>query len=255
MTLSAIIFWAVPGGFGETLSLSTILVNLTMIPQYLGAAYVDGVYWTLGVEIKFYVLVWGLILLRQIRFMEAWLFAWIAVFLAASLMDVGGVVRSVIIYPYGSFFAAGGLFFLIHESGWNARRVLALAVCLALCCYQAVIGMDGFIDALHITSVAKGTTVGAVIGMFTIFSLVVGRQTGLAYANTFATIGALTYPLYLLHNTGREIFFYGTSGLNNGAQVALAITFSLGISYAVYRISGRWVQPALRRFLDLLRLN
>jgi len=255
VALSAAIFWAVPGGFGKELTLRTFLVNLTMLPQYLDTPYVDGVYWTLGVEIKFYVLVFGLILLRQIRFAEWWLFAWIALFSAASMIDVGGIVRSLIIYPYGSFFAAGGVFFLVHTSGWNARRIGALSLCLALCCYQAVRGMEDFIDTAHISSAAIGATIGSVIAMFAVFASVVGRQAGLQYASAFATVGALTYPLYLLHNTGKEIFFYGVPDTPEAAKVLLAIVWSLALSYAVYRMSGRWMQPILGRMLNVARIK
>lgn len=253
--LSAAIFLVVPGGFGEDLSLKSLAVNFTMVPQYLGAPYVDGVYWTLGVEIKFYVLVFGLILLNQIRHVETWLLAWIAVFTAASFADVGGVIRSLIIFPYGSFFAAGGLFFLVHESGWSPKRAAAAVICLLLCCYHAVDGMVGFIDSAHITPVARFATIGAIVAMFAVFAAVVGKQIGLQYARGFATVGALTYPLYLLHNTGKEIFFYGFSGLNEAVRVLLAMAFSLALSYAVYRAGTRLVQPALKRFLDTVRLS
>jgi peptidoglycan/LPS O-acetylase OafA/YrhL len=53
------------------------LVNLTMIHEVFGVTSLDGVYWTLLIELKFYFLVWILVLLRQIRrvfhFLAGWL--------------------------------------------------------------------------------------------------------------------------------------------------------------------------------------
>src|SRR5215468_7919943 len=40
-----------------SLDLRAFLLNCTMIPGAIGVAYVDGVYWTLFVELKFYLLV------------------------------------------------------------------------------------------------------------------------------------------------------------------------------------------------------
>lgn len=254
VVLSAIIFGAIPGGFGKDLSVSAFLVNLAMIPQYLGAPYVDGVYWTLGVEIKFYVLVFVLIAANQIRNAELWLYAWIVVCLAASVTNVGGVIRSLIIFPYGSFFAAGGVYFLIHESGWSARRGVALAACLALCVYHALDGMNGFIDEAHITAAARAATASTVTAMFALFALVVVQPVGGRYANAFAAAGALTYPLYLLHNIGKEIFFFGVSELAEPARVLFAAAFSIALAYAVFRFSSRRVQPALRKALDRARI-
>jgi len=248
--ISAAVFFLVPGGRGTNLSLGNVLLNFTMIPQYLGAPYVDGVYWTLGVEIKFYFLVWGLILLRQIQFVERWVFAWITVCLAATLVDVGGIIRSIIIFPYGIFFASGAVFFLVHDSGWTAKRIAALILCAALASHHAVLGMGGFVDPVHITPVSRTTTVVAVILMFVMFTTIVGRKLGMRHASEFATIGALTYPLYLLHNTGKEIFFVGVEGLPESARVTFAVGFSVLLAYAVYRFSARLVHPRLKQVLD-----
>ena len=62
---------------GETPSFATITANLTMIPGYFRAEFVDGVYWTLAVELKFYFLVLVLIATRQMERVEWLLVAWL----------------------------------------------------------------------------------------------------------------------------------------------------------------------------------
>src|SRR5690606_11318477 len=64
LSVSVLVFSLVRQAHVLELSAIDILLNLTMVPQYLGASFVDGVYWTLGVEIKFYVLLAALLMLR-----------------------------------------------------------------------------------------------------------------------------------------------------------------------------------------------
>ena len=52
---------------GQALDLYRIFANMTMVAGYLNKEYIDGVYWTLQVELKFYVLVFILITLKQIN--------------------------------------------------------------------------------------------------------------------------------------------------------------------------------------------
>jgi peptidoglycan/LPS O-acetylase OafA/YrhL len=251
--VSALVFTLVPGGFGASLDARTIALNLTMIPQYLGAPYVDRVYWTLGVEIKFYILLWALIVLRQIRRIEAWLYGWLALLGAASIADVGPILRWVSIFPYGSLFASGGLFFLAFDSGWTRARAAGIGAGFALSAYHAVGGMTGFVDAGDITRTAQAVTVGIVLLAFLAFTPIVrrpGKRASTRMAAVGVTAGALTYPLYLLHNTGREIFLNTRGWGPRWLAVSLAILFSLAISWGVMLVGNALVKPTLRRILD-----
>lgn len=42
---------------GDSISLGAFAANITMLPSWLGQAYVDGVYWTLEIELQFYLLI------------------------------------------------------------------------------------------------------------------------------------------------------------------------------------------------------
>ncbi len=253
--LSAVVFRAVPGGAPGPDSVTTLLANLTMLPQYLGVPYVDGVYWTLGVEIKFYFLVWLLVLARQMRFSERWLLAWVAGSVVASAVDVGGAARSIMIFPYGAFFAAGGLFFLVHDGGWSVRRFAGIAIAFAVCALQAVRGMTGFMDSTDITLPSQIVTVILIAAFFGAFATLVRRPLGMRFAASAATIGALTYPLYLLHNVAKELLINSDLNIPRLVAVPIAVGVSLLISYWTFRASKRWVHPLLKSLLARMRWN
>src|SRR5690606_21030767 len=52
----AVVQWHEVGAF--RVSWADMLVNLTMVPHWFDVPYVDGVYWSLTVEVQFYILVW-----------------------------------------------------------------------------------------------------------------------------------------------------------------------------------------------------
>ena len=232
--VSALIFGLVSGGASLTPDLSDVLINLTMVPGYLGAPFVDGVYWTLAVELKFYFLLWILLVMGQVGNAEGWMYAWLAMSLLATAIDVGGVIRSLVIFPYGHLFASGALFFLIFESGWTPRRAVGVGTGLLLGMHHGILQMDGFIDSAHITGAATIVTALVLTGTYGIFALMSSRRWAWAEHRYIGIAGMLTYPLYLLHNTGRELFI-GEGPADLYATVS-AILVSLALSYFVMRI-------------------
>lgn len=248
--VAAAVFLLAPGPFGDPTSAGQVLANLTMVPSLFGAPYVDGVYWTLFAELKFYAIVWFLLLLRQERAIERWMLAWLAVLLLDRFVALPGVVRSLVIYPYGQLFAVGGIFYLVFDSGWTRTRVLALAAGLALAADAAVKDMTGFIAPSHITEVARASTVAVLVATFVYFATLRTHRLDGPIARVAPLLGALTYPLYLLHNSGKALFLgSGTAG-PGWLRIAAATAFSLLIAYGVMRLGTGPVHRLLRSGID-----
>lgn len=248
--LSATFFALIPGGFGQELTPAEVLVNLTMVPGYLGVGYVDGVYWTLEVELAFYGLVFLLLLGRQMKHVEAWLYAWLAVIAIEAVTGAGTFLRTLTIFPYGSMFASGGIFYLVHASGWNWRRAAALLVGLALAINHATASMHDFIFDDHITTTARAIVAGIMVAGFLVFAMMRHLRLRGRTARWALAAGALTYPLYLLHNIGTELFLGTSPALDVPHAIALACAFSLLLAWLVMRASRVVVLPALRGLLD-----
>jgi peptidoglycan/LPS O-acetylase OafA/YrhL len=68
-------------------------------------------------------------------------------------------------------------------------------------------------------------------------------------------LGALTYPLYLVHNSGKAIFIESLDGLHLTTRIAAATAFSLVVSYGVFTIGTRVLRPRLALALDVLGLR
>jgi peptidoglycan/LPS O-acetylase OafA/YrhL len=235
---------------GREIGWRTLLLNLTMVPQFFGADYVDNVYWTLFPELKFYAMLWLLLVIGQMRNIERWLAGWLVVDAILFASGHNGAIASLVIHPFAPLFIAGCLFFLVYDSGWTRPRLLGILVCLALSAHQAVAQMPGFVAVEHINGARRLETVGLIIAFFIIFGTLTLRSLALASSKWMVQVGLLTYPLYLLHNSGRAIFISDPQADSYWLSVSIAIAFSLVLSGIVVQVARRMVKPPLRRLLD-----
>lgn len=248
--LSALVFKSLPGGFGDALRADAVLVNLTMVPGYLGVPYVDGVYWTLEVELAFYGLVFLLILGRQMKHIEPWLYAWLAVIALETITGAHTFLRTLSIYPYGALFASGGIFYLVYTSGWKWRRAAALLAGLTLAIHHTRASMKNFLFDEHITPSASVVVATIIAATFLLFALMRHLQFGGAAARLAFAAGALTYPLYLLHGIGTELFLGTVPRHGLPFPTLAASALSLLLAWCVMRTSKALVLPGLRNLLD-----
>src|SRR5689334_6048092 len=65
------------GGSRYSASVGQYLVNLTMLSSFFGVASLDGVYWSLFVELKFYILVAILCLYNKVEGIQRFLLLWL----------------------------------------------------------------------------------------------------------------------------------------------------------------------------------
>jgi peptidoglycan/LPS O-acetylase OafA/YrhL len=183
--------WVVPD-----VTLSRLAANATMVAGYLGQNYIDGVYWTLQVELKFYVLVGLLLAFRQGKNFELWISAWLAASIGAEFIPA---LRSAVIYPYSPLFIGGAVCFLIRSQGFSWWRLALFLTSATLAILHAGPASKGFVQGD--TGLIPYIAVAAIFAIMWLVAVDRLRLRCPAYA------AAMTYPLYLVHNElGRAIF-------------------------------------------------
>ncbi|MFA1540973.1 acyltransferase family protein [Actinomadura monticuli] len=230
-----------------------VLPNLTMLQGGLGLKNVDAVYWTLWVELHFYVLVAvlagiGITYRSCLVFMTAWLFA------GVYADEAGNDLLQVMLVPtWSCYFIAGMALYLIHRFGptlllWG---YVAVSYLIAL--------RWGAWRAEHVFRGADEIAAGAVItAIFAVMILVAtGRLRSLRWSR-LTVLGALTYPLYLLHSQlALPLLDALYPGLDRWAALAVVLAASLVGAYAVHRLVERpgaaWMRARLHASLEPLR--
>jgi peptidoglycan/LPS O-acetylase OafA/YrhL len=235
-------------GMTGSISLRTATTNLTMIPGLLGASYVDGVYWTLFVELKFYFLVFIILATRTMAWVEVWLALWLVASVACAAGIAPKWVGSLAMYPYSSYFIAGCLFYLLRTKGISAFRVGGLLLTCALGSAYAIAQQSSFMsETSRGSAIVVAATVVVLFGLFAGICLSSGL---LPASRWWYWLGSLTYPLYLLHNRISKELAATTLGLWSPWQLLVVqLAVALGLASVVALVIERNACSGVQRFL------
>ncbi|MFI5795340.1 acyltransferase family protein [Streptomyces sp. NPDC051677] len=236
---------ALPGVW-EQLRARDVLLNLTMLQSGSGVRNVDGVYWTLWSELRFYLLflavVWrGLTYRRVVVFCCVWgAAAMLAPVADFPLLDLLAAPESA------WYFIAGLALYLMHRFGQDLLLwgILGMAWLMA----QKELG-DRIDEVEHVSSWR-----GAVL-IFTVFLLVM-VAVALGWTDRvrwrwLVTAGSLTYPLYLMHYAaGTAVINRLRDEMDARLLVAVVLAGFLLLSWAAHRFVERPVAGAVKRGLE-----
>jgi peptidoglycan/LPS O-acetylase OafA/YrhL len=231
-------------------SSQTYLINMTMLAGSTGTKFLDGSYWSLAIELKFYFLVALVILTGQINNAEKLVYAWLLVAVVAQFVKLPWVETKLII-RFAPYFAAGAIFYFIRSHGGTPLRWVAIVTSWLLALDRALVNcaeQTQHYNVPHsVTVVCMLTTL-----FFVVFAAISLRRTGALGRYRWPMLGAITYPLYLIHQTvgyllitefyptvNTHVLFWGTVGL------------SLLSAYLISRYLERPLALALRSLLEL----
>lgn len=218
----------VPQMAAQEMDLRRLLANATMVPGMLNAERIDEVYWTLELEIRFYYLVFVLLMLRQMHNAEGWIYVWLGICCIAVFYTVPWSFGFLSLMPYGPFFIAGSLLYIIYSSGWSKVRGGALFITLTLCVILSLEVRAGFITPDAISAWVVTLTV---VGFFAAFLILIRFPRLIRESRLTYRLGALTYPLYLTHAAiGGMMIKY--MGLRIGGSAALLVTIIIAFVIA-----------------------
>jgi peptidoglycan/LPS O-acetylase OafA/YrhL len=215
-------------------TLMQYLENLTLISGFVGVEPMDGVYWTLLVEIRFYILIGIFLLIYDIKDVEIFLIFWL--FLSVLMVFFPTKILSqIFITNHSSYFIAGAIYFLIYKNGLNLQRVSMLMISLAIAIFVShtqTIPTD--IQHYHVAFNPMVTS--AIISSFFVIMLLVSlKSSGIFSKISYITLGSLTYPLYLIHqNIGFMIFNYGAKIFEPHTLLIMVISSMLLLAFIVY---------------------
>ncbi|ODT06048.1 MAG: acyltransferase [Mesorhizobium sp. SCN 65-20] len=232
-------------------SLAQYGANLVMLAPGLGQPFMDGVYWSIVLEVIFYGWVAVALLLGVFQRAKLLLvFGWLLVSALNELVIGSGALRLVFVTEFAPFFAAGILVHHIHARGAAAGALLLAAAAFGLSCYTLTVG-QAWMQAHYGTAVPMTHLLLANTAIHAMLILAV-RHAGLVKPSAFLfAVGGLTYPLYLLHqNIGYVAINQLAPDIGRWPAGLAVVLAMLVLSWAVWRFAEKPCQRVLRRLLD-----
>ncbi len=237
--------------------LSRWMASLVFAP---GSQQIDPSYWTLGIELCFYLLIaTGLGRAGRGETIERfgtligawsaafWLFAVMADWTATPLMNQRTV--QLLLLPHGCFFALGVLASAMQSRGVTTGRALLFA-CFFVAGLTEIAGRT--VERTYTLGVVASPLLPMLLFGAGLIVVLASRccQAWLARridARTAATLGLMTYPLYLLHQEigAALIAAQMRLGVPFGVAALGALAAILGASWWVARV----VEPVARHWL------
>ena len=180
--------------------------GLLLLNPVFGLDFVDGVYWTLIVELRFYLCVLVLLQFNLLGHYRVWLPLWLAAAATFLLTGQPFFMGWAISPEYSAHFIAGIAFFLLKRDGMRSPLpILLLVGALPIACARAY-GLAG--DFMRDVTPADRRIAAAVIaGYFIVFCVMTLKRRPWRVRAWMLGLGGVTYPLYLLHDRlGKSIY-------------------------------------------------
>ncbi len=205
---------------GRGVSLGEAIINLTMLQGHILIPHVDGAYWSLTVELTFY-LIMGLVLFLGLSnkittISLLWLVTSGGIMIISDMSNqrLTTFVEYLAISNYSHLFIAGIMFYLIRQKGQVKHHMMILA-CLM---YEYV-----FID---INSNFFVTI------FFMLFYLLVNNKLNFLNMKPLVFLGTISYSFYLVHqNIGYIVInIMEKYGLINEVFLVIPVTISVGLA-------------------------
>lgn len=250
MTVSFLVLAAVRPPW-VAVSVTQYAANLLMFAPALKQPFVDGVYWSIILELVFYgwvalALMTGVFQRLKLELVAGWL-----ILSALNEYAFGsGALRLVFITEFAPLFAAGILLHHIQTRGRSAEAMVLLAASVVLS--TSLMGVaQSWMHEHYGHSISTGRLAianlvihGLVIGAIALRNAVPASRAALA-------LGGLTYPLYLLHqNIGYVAIDFAAPHVGRWPAAILVAALMLVLSFAVWL----WLEtPARRTSASLLK--
>jgi peptidoglycan/LPS O-acetylase OafA/YrhL len=216
-----------------------IAANLTMFQYWFRIPDIAGVFWTLTIELSFYILIVLVLLFKQFKRIE--LLSWLFLILMLINVLIGEQLTYWIpVIRYGNFFVAGIIFYNIRKHGGNYFRYYLL-----LCCIVIQFALATLIEGV------------AAILFFVIFFLLINNKLPWLKNRILLFLGTISYSIYLIHENLGSVLFQRLEGIGIEALISkMIISFAVVTFLATFitYVIEKPITNALKNYYKSLKL-
>ncbi|WP_026859158.1 acyltransferase family protein [Jeotgalicoccus psychrophilus] len=196
-------------------------INMTMFQDFFGAKNVDGVYWSLRVELTFYLLMALLLIFnlqkRVMLFTSIWLgsSALIQITNGIAGTETTALLEKFSMSNYCQMFIIGIMFYYIWQHGNYLKYYLMITLSLI---YD--FSFEGMTNGLF------------TIFFIAVFYLILNNKMQWLKSDTLVYLGTLSFPLYLIHQNIGYVIIQKLESMGFVHEVFLIVPLGLSLILA-----------------------
>ncbi|MEH6747387.1 MAG: acyltransferase [Maribacter arcticus] len=239
-------------------TLGQFLLNLTLLQDFFDVERLDGAYWTMSVELRFYALALGYLILYRYKKIKISTIAyiWLALSVIHPLVQGNIIVKAIdlfLIFEWSPAFISGMLMAEIYKSKKvNIKNGTAIFICFILSIFHRMIYAKIAMIKYQETF-SKPIIVAVMFAVYVIMLLVILGRLKWLNKPYFLYLGIMTYPLYLLHQRIGYIIFNNLMGhYNKYLILAGTITLMITTSFIIVKYIAAPLSKYFEKYLGIL---
>lgn len=234
--------------------LKAFIINFSMLQNFIGVSNIDGAYWTLAYEIRFYIVIFLLILIKKIKKITPICYGWMGIIaLQIFLYNISGetLIVKLLDYVFMPSYAAP---FIIGIFLFNLTKNI-----------QDKFSWIGILSAVFISYIEQEKHYCITLVVFTIiFIIIIVMRWKVVKYETFIAkieesrikplsfIAKISYPMYLLHQYIGYVILQQLEKLGFHKEIMIIIPFIIIVllSYCVNQIIRKVVyHESFKKFM------
>ncbi len=215
---------------------SSYLVNMTMFQEFVGFSNADEVYWSLSVELAFYLIIGILFRAGWLKNIFAVALVWLAICWFGTLFAqyipefIRFILNRYFIIMFAPFFLLGIMLYLSRTQGNTGQRMFIIASSLAT------------IGVMH------GPLAFAIsLALFAAAVFAVSDRGRILVSPVLLWLGAISYSLYLIH---RNLGYAALTEMHNrGFPTSIALSLAIISALALATLLTYFIERPLCAYL------
>lgn len=234
------------------------LISMTMLGDKFSSALgygsvVDPVYWTLAVELIFYVAIGLFVYLFSWKYIRAFFWGWIALSMLSFSLHIDQMfIMKMLLVRHASYFILGGVLALyfgdeVRTLHQKISDFLLLITTLTYSTFISFIALPPYFVPNKLDGTIIAIAHPLLFGLVVLFIYLSKFLTNKKARIICGVIGGLTYPIYLLHQViGNTLIDYFKAYGDATTRGVVVMIVMIIVSYFVYLYDKK-----LRKFLSL----
>lgn len=231
--------------------------NMSMLNGYFNIPYIDGVYWSLFIEIKFYVII---LLILSNKFTQKHIDAIMIIWLLITFFNTFQIIKTPKIYflssiknqlilDYSAYFIAGYFFYKMFINDRKRLSLIMIIICYTISIYNAIERTARLEKHYHLNF--SSIQISIIITLFyLVFLLITSKKMEQFNLKKWQTFGLLTYPLYLIHQNIGYYLLNISKPINKYISLIVICILMIIISYIIHKYFEVKIAFRLKKILQ-----